>query len=96
MAAEKLKGVGQVICVAHNAKLYDLHFVLKRLLKNLLLTSKPDLILTGIKIMLLKLNKIRFVCFLNYLPMKLIPKAFGLNPDLSKGYFVYYFNLPNN
>ena len=97
-AVERLKGVGQVICIGHNAKSFDLHFILKRLLKNSLLSSKPDLILTGTKIMLLKLNKIKFVCSLNYLPMKLtdLPKAFGLNPDLSKGYFPHYFNTPDN
>ena len=78
--------------IAHNGKLYNMHFVLKWLVDQ---GIEPYCIYNGAKIMFMKIPKlsIRFTDSLNIfqIPLKLFPKTFGMN-ELKKGYFPHYFN----
>jgi hypothetical protein len=82
------------ICLAHNAKGYDLHFVMDYLHRHVI---KPAIIQNGRKIMSLKVGTIKFLDSLNFLPMALskLPGAFGLK-ELAKGYFPHLFNNVEN
>jgi hypothetical protein len=56
----------RVVCVGHNAKAYDPHLVLNRLLQMKML---PELLITnGQKIMCLKVENVTWLDSLNYLP----------------------------
>ena len=82
--------------IAHNAKGYDSHFVLKFLIDQ---GVRPYCIYSGAKIMFMELPKlsIRFIDSLNFLqmPLKAFPKTFGMG-ELKKGYFPHYFNKECN
>ena len=80
------------VCIAHNAKGYDLHFLLEYLHAR---GVKPEIIQNGRKIMTLSWRGIKCIDSLNFLPMALarLPAAFGFN-ELSKGYFPHLFNTP--
>ena len=83
--------------IAHNGKGFDFHFIMKEMLAN---GNCPQVIYAGSKIMTMKdhaLN-IQFLDSLNFLPMKLsqLPKAFGLDDGLAKGFFPHYFNTRPN
>ena len=82
--------------IAHNAKGYDSHFVLKFLIDQ---GVRPYCIYNGAKIMFMELPKlsIRFIDSLNFLqmPLKAFPKTFGMS-ELKKGYFPHYFNKECN
>ena len=83
--------------VAHNGKGFDFHFIMKEMLAN---RNCLEVIYAGSKIMSMRdhaLN-IQFLDSLNYLPMKLsqLPKAFGLDDGLAKGFFPHYFNTRPN
>jgi hypothetical protein len=78
-----------VIAIAHNAKAFDSQFILKRAI---ILKWTPELILTGLKIISMKMQHIHFLDSVSYLPMPLrkLPDAFGLSS--SKSWFHHYFN----
>ena len=82
------------VCIAHNAKGYDLHFLLAYLHAR---AVKPEMIQNGRKIMSLSVGGVKCIDSLNFLPMALarLPAAFGLT-ELSKGYFPHLFNIPDN
>lgn len=50
--------------------------------------------MTGLKILKIDLNNIRFIDSLNLFMQDLasLPKAFGLNCEIVKGFFPHYFN----
>ena len=82
------------ICIAHNSKGYDAHFLVDYLHSRAI---KPTLIQTGRKIMCLSVGSVKCIDSLNFLPMPLskLPVTFGLN-ELSKGFFPHLFNtIPN-
>jgi hypothetical protein len=56
------------VAIAHNAKASDSHFILKR---GILLKWKPELILSGLKIINMKMQHIHFLDCNSYLPMPL-------------------------
>jgi hypothetical protein len=72
----------KVIAIAHNAKSFNLHFILSRAI---LLKWRPELIMNGLKIMCMKFEHITFLDSLSYLPLPLrkLPEAFGLNSSKS-------------
>jgi len=64
------------VAIAHNAKAFDSQFILKRAI---LLKWNPQIILSGLKIISMKMQHIRFLDSISYLPMTLrkLPEAFG-------------------
>ena len=85
------------VCVAHNLRSFDGHFLLSYMIGHGLEPS--DIIYSGSKIMFFTIKKLnmKFIDSLNFLPMALsaLPKAFGLT-TLKKGYFCHYFNKIEN
>jgi hypothetical protein len=84
----------RVVAIAHNAKAFDLLFVLNRLVKMKFL---PDLlIMNGQKIMCLKVENVTWLNSLNYLamPLRKLPEAFGLSAQ--KSWYPHLFNTAEN
>jgi len=83
----------KVVAIAHKAKAFDSQFILKRAI---LLNWNPQLILSGLKIISMKMQHIHFLDSISYLPMPLrkLPKAFGLSSQ--KTYFPHYWNTKAN
>jgi hypothetical protein len=82
------------IAIGHNAKGYDLHFLLDYIHRT---GVKPEMIQCGRKIISLTAKGVKCIDSLNFLPMGLskLPTAFGLK-ELSKGYFPHLFNTWEN
>jgi hypothetical protein len=83
----------QIIAIAHNAKAFDLHFILKRAV---FLKRQPELIMSGQKIMCMKMEHLKFIesiCFLPF-PLRKLSGAFGLTA--SKSWYPHYFNTTAN
>lgn len=88
--------IDKVICIAHNAKSYDGQFILNYLFETDL---EPKIIMNGSKIMTMTVSRdIKFIDSLNYFQMPLsgLPKAFGLEGNIKKGYFPHLFNKSEN
>jgi hypothetical protein len=84
----------RIVAIAHNAKAFDLHFVLNRLVQT---KSLPDLlIMNGQKIMCLKVDNVTWLDSLNYLamPLRKMPEAFGLTAQ--KTWYPHLFNTIEN
>jgi hypothetical protein len=83
----------KVIAITHNAKAFDSQFILKRAI---LMKWNRELILSGLKIIIMKMQHIHFLDSISYLPMSLLklPEAFGLSSQ--KSYFPHYFNTKAN
>ena len=91
----KLKAPIKVNVIAHNSKSYDIHFIIKYCLEN---NYKPKNILKkGTKILLMNIKSFYFIDSLSFLPLPLksLPKAFGI-PNICKGEFPHGFNKPEN
>lgn len=86
----------KVIVIAHNGQAFDHQFILKYLLEKT--SHKPELIMRGSKIILLEIDRVKFIDSLNYFPIPLsaLPSAFDLPPDFKKGYFPHLFNTLDN
>jgi len=84
----------RIVAVAHNAKAFDLYFVLNRLGRMKLLAER--LIMNGQKIMCLTVENVTWLDNLNYLAMKLrkLPEAFGLTAQ--KSWYPHLFNTAEN
>lgn len=82
--------------IAHNAKGYDSHFILKYCVEN---TIKPETIYNGTKLMFLNIPVLglRIIDSMNFVaqPLSTFPKTFGLK-ELKKGYFPHYSNKECN
>ncbi|XP_052125924.1 uncharacterized protein LOC127749915 [Frankliniella occidentalis] len=80
----------EILLVAHNAKAYDVLFILQELIAHGL---KPEITLQGAKIICLKIGNFKFIDSLMFLPMPLaaMPKSFGLT-ELKKGHWCYLAN----
>ncbi|KAG8239562.1 hypothetical protein J437_LFUL019255 [Ladona fulva] len=85
-----------VICIAHNLKGYDGQFLLKHVVSDMKII--PEVLLTGTKIMTMRVNNITFKDSLNFLPMPLskLPKTLNIGNDLMKGFFPHFFNTMEN
>ena len=75
----------QTIPIAHNAKAFDLHFILSRAV---LLKWRPELVVSGQKIILMKMEHLKFIS------SSKLSSAFGLTA--SKGWYPKYFNTQDN
>ena len=82
--------------IAHNAKAYDLQFVLKYCVEHQI---KPYCIFNGTKIMFMQIPKfkIRFIDSINFVQsaLSMFPKTFGFK-ELKKGFFPHYCNKTCN
>jgi len=83
----------KIIAIAYNAKAFDLQFILNRAI---LLKWKPDLIMSGLKIMCMKMEHMVFLDRVYFLPCPLRKRleAFGL--AASKSWYPHYFNTEEN
>ncbi|KAG5869866.1 hypothetical protein JTB14_031598 [Gonioctena quinquepunctata] len=70
-----------VVVLAHNGSKFDHQFILNYFLSRTIL--KPEVIMRGTQIILLKFENVRFLDSLNYFPMALskLPRAFGLEKN---------------
>jgi hypothetical protein len=84
--------VKKIVAIAHNAKAFDLHFILKRAIK---LKWKPELIMNGQNMCML-MEYLVFLDSVSFVPCALrkLPEAFGLTP--SKSWYPHYFNTSAN
>jgi len=66
-----------IVAIAHNAKAFDLHFILNR--ANML-KWKPEMIMNGLKIICMKMEHLVFLDSVSFLPCPLrkLHEAFGL------------------
>ena len=81
----------KVIVIAHNLQAYDGYFVIKDYYPD---GKEITQIRNGAKILEIKHFRIRFIDSLNFfqMPLSSFPKTFGLDPEISKGYFPHLFN----
>ena len=68
--------------IAHNAKAFDLHFILNRAI---VLKWMPELIMSGLNVMCMKMEHLVFLDSVSFLPCALckLPKAFGISASKS-------------
>ena len=87
----------EIVCIAHNAKAFDVQFILKELAENAE-RATPSVILSGQNITMLKYERTKFIDSINYFQMKLsaLPATFGLPESSKKGYFPHFFNTCEN
>jgi hypothetical protein len=85
--------VNKIIAIAHNAKPFDLHFILNRAI---LLDWQPELIMNGQKVMCMRMEHLVFLDSVSFLPCALrkLPELFGLTA--SKSWYPHYFNTKAN
>ena len=83
----------KIVAIVHNAKAFDLHFILNRAI---MLKWQPELIMNGLKIVCLKMEHLVLLDSVSFLPCPLrkLPEAFGLTA--SKSWYPYYFNTEEN
>jgi len=72
----------KIVAIAHNAKAFDLHFILNRAI---MLKWKPELIMSGLNIMCMKMERLVFLDSVSFLPCALrkLPEAFGISASKS-------------
>ncbi len=89
--------------IAHFGKGYDHQFILEWLLTRVNMTneesdnlnkSKINVIQSGLKLMKIDYANRKFIDSFNFLPMPLrkLPKTFGFEKDVKKGYFPHFVN----
>jgi len=83
----------KIVAIAYNAKAFDLHFILNRAV---MLKWKPELIMSGLKIMCMKMEHLVLLDSVSFLPCALrkLPEAFGMSA--SKSCYPHYFNTRVN
>ena len=87
----------KVVCIAHNASGFDANFILEYLIEKHSERTKPTVILSGCKIVLMEYNSMKFFDSLMYfhMPLSSLPKAYGF-AEITKGTFCHLFNTPKN
>jgi hypothetical protein len=85
--------VEKVLVKAHNAKAFDLHFVLNRAI---LLKWQLEGVMKGMEIMRMSVEHLVFLDSVSFLPFPLrkLPEAFGLT--FAKSCYPDYFTTPAN
>ena len=93
--AEKNKT--RIIVFAHNSKGYDGHFIMQDLFKRKF-ADKPQIILQGLKVLKIGVNNVDFIDSLSFFqqPLSALPKSFGFESVVLKGFFPHRFNTPEN
>jgi hypothetical protein len=79
--------------IAHNAKAFDLHFILNRAF---LLKLQVEMIMNWMKIMCMRAEHLVFLDSISFLPFALrkLPEAFGLT--VANSWYPHYFNTQAN
>ena len=79
--------------IAHNAKTFDLHFILN---EAILMKWQVELIMNGLKIMCMRVEHLVFLDRVSFLPfaLRMLPEAFGLT--VAKSWYPHYFNTQAN
>jgi hypothetical protein len=74
--------VKKVVAIAHNAKAFDMHFILNRAVQ---LHWQPELIMNGLKIMCMKMEYLVFLDSVSFLPfpVRKLSEAFGFTAHKS-------------
>jgi len=82
----------QIICIAHNAKAFDTRFILKYIVRKTEIMEKPRMILNGTKIVVMTIDRTKFIDSINYIPMCLydLSKVFGLQDTTGKDTFPHF------
>ena len=90
---ERRPWTSKIVAIAHNAKAFELHFILNRAIMR---KWKPELITNGLKIISMKMEHLVFLDSVSFLPCPLrkLPEAFGL--QASKSWYPHYFNTEEN
>jgi hypothetical protein len=83
----------KIVAITHNAKAFDLHFILNRAIMR---KRKPEIITIGLKIISLEMEHLEFLDSVSFLPCALrkLPEAFGL--QATKSWYPHYFNSEEN
>ena len=83
----------KIVAIAHNAKAFDLHFILN---SAIMLKWKPELIMRGLNIMCMKMEHLVCLDSVSLLPCALrkLPEEFGLSA--SKSWYPHYLNTEEN
>ena len=90
---ERRAWANKIIAIAHNAKAFDLRFMMNRAM---LLKWKPVLIMDGLKIMCMRMEHLLLwdsVSFLTF-PLRRPPEAFGLT--VAKSWYPHNINTQEN
>jgi hypothetical protein len=90
---EQWQWVNKVIAIAHNAKSFDLHFIING---TILLKWQHEIITNGMKIVCMKYEHMIFLDSISHIPLPLrkLPEVVGL--PSSKSYYPHYFNTREN
>ena len=76
--------IKKIVAIAHNAKAFDLHFILNRAV---LLKWQPELIMNGLKIMCTKMQHLVFLDSVSFAPFALRKLAEALGLTVSKSWY---------
>ena len=81
--------------IAHNSRAYDCQFILKYCVNNRII---PKVLKRGTKILSMKVGNFKLIDSLSFMPMPLksLPKCFGIENDVEKGTFPHMFNIIGN
>jgi hypothetical protein len=92
--ASKLKA--KVYVFAHNARGYDGHFILQDLFERGF--ECTEIIMCGLKVLKIDVANVRLIDSLSFFqqPLSSLPKSFGLDSHVIKGYFPHFFNIEEN
>jgi len=90
-ATRSSKYLKKFICIAHNAKAFDVQFILKYIVEKSGRTSGDFERDENYRYN----DWTKFIDSSNYIPMRLseLPKVFGLQDTLGKGFFPHLFNV---
>ena len=85
--------IKQIIAIAHNAKPFELQFILSRAV---LLKWRPERVMSRQKIILMKMEHLKFIDSISFppIPLRNLSSAFVLTA--SKGWYPHYFNTQEN
>ena len=85
-----------IICFAHNARGYDNHFILNDLFQRKF--EGTEVIMSGNKVLRASTGNIKFLDSLMILqqPLASLPKAFGFEHEVVKGFFPHMFHCKEN
>ena len=86
---EQRPWASKIVAIAHNAKAFDLSFILNRAV---MLKWKNELITNGLKVISMKMEHSVFLDSMSFLPCALrkLPEAIGL--QATKSWYSHYFN----
>ena len=84
--------VKQIMSIAHNAKAFDLYFILRR---TVLQKWSPEPVMSG-QMILMKMEHLKFIDSIRFLPFPLRKLSNAFGPTSSKGWYAHYFNTPEN